>query len=475
MYKNFLKLKRRLTLASLTKSVILGLSSGVFVSSLVALIYKCSDKIPILSVCAFSGAVTAILSLLIYLAIFYPSERRTAKILDTSLGLGEKVSTMIEFKNESGDMLEMQRIDTETILGNADTKKLRDKHLFLNLIMPFFASVLLIIAIVVPNPQNSAILPDTDSDPDFTLSAWQEQALKDLIEDVRRSEMESTPKLTTISELEGLLTELKAVKKVSAMKVSVIGAIKDIKKATSDHNSSQKIAVSMSTREPLKSLSLPIDSLDALTFGQELLEIRTLAKGENFADVTSNVSQSIISALADSGADPSDKLYVALQNFAGSLSMIASGEVKGDEIDASFTFHGENIGNALLSQYTNRSVCDGAVRRLMQIFGISESELPAESRPTAPSVKEDEGDYKPEDNDDPLHSGGFGSGDMIYGSDDMIYDPESGKYVPYGEVINKYYAKISEQFADGNVSKELEQLISDYYASLFNGTGNEND
>ena len=473
MYKNFLKFRRRLTLAALLKSLVFGLSSGVFVSSLVAVIYKCSDKIPINAVYLSAGVLSALLFFLATFILFFPNEKRVAKKLDASFGLGEKVSTMIEFKNESGDMIEMQRADTERVLGSSDMKKLREKHFWIHILMPVFAAVLLIIALVIPNPGNTVLTPSTDDDPDFTLSAWQEQALKDLIEDVRHSEMESAPKSLTVGELEGLLTELKAIRKVSAMKVSVIGAIKDIKKATDDHNSSPKISASIVMYDSIKALALPTESLDAITLGEELSQIRALVSGENAVSAISGISADLADALEKSGVGETDALYTAFTSFAGALSMIANGEVFGDEIDSTFTFHGENIGKALLIQYTNRSVCDGTVRRLMQIFGISESELPAESRPTTPSLKEDEGDYNPEDSDDPLHSGGFGSGDMIFGSDDMIYDPESGKYVSYGEVINRYYAKVSEQFADGNVSKELEQLISDYFASLFNGTSSD--
>jgi len=75
-----------------------------------------------------------------------------------------------------------------------------------------------------------------------------------------------------------------------------------------------------------------------------------------------------------------------------------------------------------------------------------------------------------DDNDDPLQDGGIGSGDIVYGSDDQIYDPDTNENVKYGSVINEYYAKITEKLLDGNVSEELEKYISDYFASLYDGT-----
>ena len=44
------------------------------------------------------------------------------------------------------------------------------------------------------------------------------------------------------------------------------------------------------------------------------------------------------------------------------------------------------------------------------------------------------------------------------------------------DILQKYYVKITEQLVDGNVSSSLEQLLVDYFAFLFDGSGlNDNE
>ena len=62
---------------------------------------------------------------------------------------------------------------------------------------------------------------------------------------------------------------------------------------------------------------------------------------------------------------------------------------------------------------------------------------------------------------------------MIFGSDDTLYDPDREQYVSYGTVIGDYYAKISELITDVGLPPELEEMVNDYFAILFNGSGNK--
>ena len=480
MNKGFTKFKRKLRAEALLSSAVFGISSGVFVSALTALITKLSGSVPnpLIYIC-IGGACALILTALL-LAVQLPSDRRVAKRLDSKLKLDEKVQTMVAFSGNEGDVIEVQRRDTERILDSIPVKALKSGHVWVHFIMPILAVIILTVAILVPGASaENPPIPDTD--PDFTLSAWQEQALIDLIEEVKKSEMENVPKEKTLSELEGLLKALRATQKVSTMKASVIGVIQRINEAVDGHNSYISISESLkkSDSETLKGIASAIETLSALTLGEELGELRTLANEDNISDPKGPISSTALeinSLLSASEISAGDPLYASLNKFADDLLEAISGtdtlthEDLGKELDSIFSSSGSDISAALLIQYTNERVGDNAVLRLMSIFGISASEIPEGSRPGGSSTSDGEGDYKPEDNDDPLHSGGFGSGDMVFGSDDMIYDPELGKYVTYGEVINKYYAEITEHIVDGNVSEELEKLLTDYFASLFNGS-----
>ena len=75
-----------------------------------------------------------------------------------------------------------------------------------------------------------------------------------------------------------------------------------------------------------------------------------------------------------------------------------------------------------------------------------------------------------ENDNNPSTDGGLGSGDAIYGSDDLIYDPDTNSYVTYGEVLNKYYAKIAELLLDGTLTEEEIEAVNEYFATLYDGS-----
>ena len=62
---------------------------------------------------------------------------------------------------------------------------------------------------------------------------------------------------------------------------------------------------------------------------------------------------------------------------------------------------------------------------------------------------------------------------MLYGSDDKVYDPVSGNFVSYGSLINEYQALALSQIKDGKIPVTLEEFISDYFATLFAGFGDD--
>ena len=132
----------------------------------------------------------------------------------------------------------------------------------------------------------------------------------------------------------------------------------------------------------------------------------------------------------------------------------------------------QSLNAALFLQATNEEVEDDTIYSLLSIFGMKPSEVPEHifNNPDDPRAEDD---YDEQDDIDHINSGGLGTGEMIFGSDDIIFDPNRGEYVPYGEVIKDYYARITELLVDGNLSPELEEALNDYFAILFNGSVNK--
>ena len=71
---------------------------------------------------------------------------------------------------------------------------------------------------------------------------------------------------------------------------------------------------------------------------------------------------------------------------------------------------------------------------------------------------------------DMLNTGGYGNADQLFGSNETVYDPETNTHVPYGVILNAYYAKVNEQLIAGGVSEDLQAFIEAYFSSLYDGS-----
>ena len=465
MDNGFKRFKKKIFAGTLFSAVVLGVAFGLFVGSTIALVQKLISATDVILCIGIGSAVTFVVGMAFFL-IKRPTDKRVAKRLDISFGLNEKVQTMVAFRDEEGAMIEIQRNDTESILSEIPSKRLKSRKIWRHFIMPVLSCVVLVLAIVVPTraEEKPPVI-----DENYTLTPWQTQALMDLIEEVNASGMDEEPKNATVESLESLLADLKIAKKESIMQEKVVASISNIYEVTQNHNTYDVYgtALSQSMNSSIAELGVAIMKLDA-----EAVSNILIGMGEDTTDVTQaeGIANEIARDLQMAGEIEGDEIFLALSNWIDGL--------KTGEIDKAFANAGENIDAALQQQMVNEEVCKDTIFDLMDIFGILDEQVPSEiiAHLISGSIGED-GYDKPDDDDDrPIHSGGLGSGEMIFGSDDTIYDPELDKYVTYGEVINKYYVKITEQLVDGNVSSSLEQLLVDYFAFLFDGSGlNDNE
>lgn len=480
MEKGFLKFKKRSRRAAWIKAMLWGISASAAVSATLVLLGKRAILPQNLLLFALIGVATLILSGGIALLCTLPSEKRLAKRLDRNLQLNEKVQTMIAFRDSEGDVVQMQRIDTDEILEGTPYKQARLNRWWVHFICPVLALALILSAIIVP--KYVAPAPPPPEDPPFTLSAWQEQAVKDLIQYVKDSDMETTPKDATVTALEELIPALKAAEKQSQMKAAVIDAIRKFRTAIDEHNTYDLLAdgFKASENQTVARLGIVIAAMNALALSDELQSIGSAEDGVLIGAIGS-VAGSMNEALTALEAVPADNaLRTELNALALLLTELASSANGKDAADTRLKLGGivtpasERIAAAMQIQRTNETVGEYAVNKLIEIFGLSRADLPAELLPNRHQVKPEDGDYDSSDPDKESGVGGGGSGDMIYGSDDLIYDPEAGEYRPYGEVINSYYARISELILDGTLTEELEELLTEYYALLYNGADNKN-
>lgn len=473
MSKNFLKFKRKLNIAAIVKSLMLGLSVGTLAFSALYIWQKLTSTEPKLLFCIAVGAACAFLGTVVAFLFMRPTDIRVARKLDRELSLGEKVQTMLFFKNETGDVIEMQRKDTEERLGQVKRRSVRIWNLWKHIIAPVVAVCVIAVAIVVPT---KVVEPEKiPEEPEFELTNWQAAALAELIDDVRKSKMEDFPKQLVLFELEELLEFLlddisETESEVQARVKTVINDIIGIEDAADSYDEISLSLDGTSVTE-LQRLGDGLSSLNGLKLRTELDKIReSFAKPEALETFISDYVSRLNEALVSSGYDTNDLLFKAVEDFGASLSELLESMPSytqawaQSQLDLIFEGAANSMSNALYLQKNNDDTVDYTLKRLVEIFEIEDVELGEDGELSGSDPDDDD------DNDDPLQDGGIGSGDIVYGSDDQIYDPDTNENVKYGSVINEYYAKITEKLLDGNVSEELEKYISDYFASLYDGT-----
>lgn len=476
MGDNFIRLKKTIKRDTLIKAGALGISSGLAVASAIALVNKLTTVTPNLPVLILVGLAVAFASAGVYLLFTFPTDRRIARRLDSKLALNEKAQTMVEFAHSSGDMIALQRKDTDERLGGVTLKSLGKDTLYRYLIALAVAVALLVAAIAVPVFEEAP-----PPDPDFNMDSWQETSLENLITYVRSSSMTDSAKNATVKELEDLLAELKTVGKVSEMKASVIDAIVAIDAATDAVNSYHAIRAKMDAADDdsVKLFASSAGALGSTALPDAFDELKAQLAYASFATVAPDFTAKARAVLLESGYNGDDMLYSAMTALFDKLDLISEGISEHTEqtfntaLDASFATAASEINAALRQQNVNTDVCDYTVLKLIEIFEIPLSDIPDLGANDVPGESDNNGGDSENDDNNPSTDGGLGSGDAIYGSDDLIYDPDTNSYVTYGEVLNKYYAKIAELLLDGTLTEEEIEAVNEYFATLYDGSKKE--
>ena len=451
------------------RAVLFGLSLGAMTLAVLWLLDKMSATDPNLMGYALPAAVVAAVGLIVMLLILLPTKKRIARRVDKHLALGEKVQTMLAFRKDESPMAQLQRMDTDRILQETPRRKVKGVCTWLFVVIPVVACLSVVGTILVPAKQPPEPPPVVENN--FSMTPWQEQALKDLIEKVKTSDMESEPKEGVVKQLESLLIKLKSIRKEGAMKEAVISCIEGIHKVVSTHNTYDLIAEAMfaSPSDSIGDLGGAVNSLQSLLIGEWMNTTKTALLEKN--ETATVLATGITRALTLSNVEAENEVHIALMAFT--LQLTALGEdASEEEIGTVFAEAEQALNSALFLQATNEDVEDDTIYTLLSIFGIKASEVP-EHVFNDPEDPRGEEDYEPDDDLDHINSGGLGSGEMIFGSNDTIYDPDSESYIPYHEVIDGYYARITELLVDGNLPHELEEALTDYFAILFDGSKNK--
>lgn len=205
-FKLFYKKSRR---DLIIKSIIIGLSAAALAIGGLLLMTKILRLDSV--ICLIGVSALPIGFALSYL-LHRRSIRRLALRMDGDFGLHEKVQTMIAFEKSDDSMVRIQREDTERILGEITSKKLKFQNIWLYALLPVMTLAILGAAIAFPKKADAPVDPNPgEKEPIREITEWEWKALDELILYVQNSEADAEvlkPKtVTSLMSLRDLLKE----------------------------------------------------------------------------------------------------------------------------------------------------------------------------------------------------------------------------------------------------------------------------
>ena len=434
------------------------------------LVSKLSGNDPDVIFYPIGVAVAVLASVLLYF-VFNPSDRRLARRLDSLYGLDEKVSTMVEFKDNPGAFYGLQREDAEEKLSSALVRAMRSRTLLSGIITLAVSVCLIVTAIVVP------VRAESESPIDEFDKQWILASLDEIIDTLERNRfMDAGLRDFAVDELTALAEFVEESSLFSEMKAEAINKIISIDARLDKTNTAVLIGERFraSSDKDLVNLGDSLVNLSGSGTKNAIIKLGESLQEMDY-DSIDFIAAEMSSYLSASGVSIDDSVLVIFKALTVEMQ---NGSKK--DIESAVELAGKSIGDSISIQNLNASSVSKAISDVSELFGITQSDLDAEGvevvlpdRDSAQQSPEDDGDTK--EPDASMGSGGLGTGDVIYGSDDMIYDPYRNTYVPYGILINDYFAKVNEKITDGKVSDEEAKLFDSYFGILLGAKKEEND
>ncbi len=510
MSENFLRFKKKSDSSRILKSLLYGISAGLFSAGLFLLLAKLAvlNVPPIISLpigvvaCLLVGGLTYLL--------LKKSDEKLARELDREFGLNERVETMLAYKDETGTMLDLQREDTEKSLGNLDIKQFKIPRLWISVVATGVGFVMFLSALIVPNLQAGAL----EKEIPFELSQLQRVGLEELIQGVNKSQMEEPYKSEISEELTDLLADLEETNTQKDMQMRLAESMAYILESTSNSSSMTEIANSLweTGDDYARGLANAIDTStwtrpdDWGDYAEKLAEFLALYPHEIEEDDSAeeaqteaetlteeelheelhwkveNSAKKISFALRTSNIPEEDALHLAITELLIVNYDDKTGPVLGFEplaeymenltyeetlqtIGRTLEIKDEGVYNALSVQKVNTNVGENVMTQLSVLFIVP---LPSFERPELLGDSSNGSSGENEGNNDGSQGGGIGGG-AAYGSDDYVLDPTTGEYVKYGTLLAKYNALMMAKLESGNYTEEQKESIKKYFELLYSG------
>ena len=237
MSKSFNKFKRRVRAQSIAVSALLGVGVSAVGLAAVILAGKLGSNAVKPIFYLFAAVFAAALSLVLYF-IFMPSDKRLAKRLDSLYGLDERVSTMVELRDDEGVFARLQREDADLRLGEKPIKSLKARQLVAGLLVFFISVGCIVGALIVPAKADGgeSVIDEFDKQ-------WIITAIGELITTVENAYINENLRGDALAELNSLLDFVESSDYLSEMKTKAISTVLGINSALVEANSAESLSV----------------------------------------------------------------------------------------------------------------------------------------------------------------------------------------------------------------------------------------
>ena len=493
MTGKFYKFKAEYLLGAALKSAVIGITAGLACTGVVMLALKLSGLklawwcyvLIAVGAAAVAGGVS--------FAVFKPTDKLVAKRVDDDHELNERVQTALEFSGADGAVVRMQREDAFARMQDLKTKAPNIKKLWQYPLIFVLALALALTAILIP----VKVAEGADDEYVRPPTPFEILAMRELVQNVEDSHLADGVKQPILDDLNGILAGLEENEFVSDVMPAINIAIAHIdrltKAAASYGKLSQKfeshllpdlasalksgdlyLGYAVNTYDQVKSLDSNLISLLSVAVEPNVLRMR-----ESYNDLeTTAISPLLLdlidkmqAALDEYEQSDDDELYGVLAAFKTELDDLRT-QIKDGTADETHFQHTLDLAfnsftDELIDAVKGQSYClimgKFVVTRIKIIFGI-----PIDDKEVNPDASGKDNVPGSGDDDD-NRGGGMGGGDTVYGSDDMIYDPETGKYVTYGELLNRYFAIAQEYLGTDELTQEQKDMVTHYFEILFSG------
>ncbi len=495
MSKNFLRFKRRLGVIRTVRASLIGLAVGLAAAGVWLILTKLAviGFEPINSI--YIGIGLALVSGGLVFLLSGRSDKSLAEELDEQFGLKARVQTMIAYQGEDGELVELQREDADSVLSTVPLKAYKFKKLWINIVALILAASLLAGGLLVKDMRD--YVPPEEVIP-FELSELQREGLNELIRYVERSPMEEEYRVLIAEELRTLLSELENATTMPEMEVALAKSMAIICDITYRSSTATEILNVLWDSDDiyLRYLAKALDTSNQSSpswgdFAENMTEYAAILMGDGNEDEDALTGVAALKwslesmnlkydvALKSSGLDEGDELYLAIRNLfeanPGGLLVILGGidyyddDTARDMLNQSLNLNGTALYEAVALNKNNASTGEYVMTRLASLFLVP---LPEFERPefvkTGESVDPNKGDANDKENENGINDGGIGEG-ATYGTDDMVLDPITGEYVKCSELIDRYFALMTEKLNNGSYTEDQKEAIRKYFDLLFAG------